>query len=483
MSHENAASKPQVIAQRSGLYTIAVALVAGLGGVMFGYDIGVIADAKIGIRQAFGLNDFEIEIVVSAVLAGSFIGALIAGRLCDWIGRRWTNVWGGVLFIFGCAGCALAQDYALIVTCRVVMGIGVGFSSVAGPLYIAEVSAPWNRGALVSLYQLAITIGIFLAFLIGIWTTNHDGFWRLAFGIGSLVGAGLVIGMFLMPPSPRWLVGKGHIEIARAVLKRTMGSESAAKDELAGIQSRLAQETNHSFWKVLLENRGVRLALILAVGLAFLQQMSGINAIFYYAPEILMESGLGTPTEGTQSRLILGLTAALGLTNVFATLIAVFLVDKVGRRPLLMVGTALMMVSQIVIAISCTLLPETADAGMTVASYVIVASIFVAIIAFAFSLGPLVWLAISEIFPANVRSTGIGIATSINWVGNFLVGIGTLSVVHYSPALTFWIFAAFNACTVLFVFWRMPETKGVELEQIEAFFDGSKAEARRVNKA
>ncbi|MBB47391.1 MAG: MFS transporter [Phycisphaerae bacterium] len=473
MSHEHTASKPQVIAQRSGLYTIAVALVAGLGGVMFGYDIGVIADAKLGIRQAFGLNDFEIEIVVSAVLAGSFLGALIAGRLCDWIGRRWTNVWGGVMFILGCAGCALAQDYAFIVTCRVVMGLGVGFSSVAGPLYIAEVSAPWNRGALVSLYQLAITIGIFVAFLIGIWTTGHDGFWRLAFGIGGLLGGGLVVGMLLMPPSPRWLVGKGHIEIARAVLKRTMGSDAAATEELAGIRSRLAQETGHNFWRILLHSKGVRLALILAVGLAFLQQMSGINAIFYYAPEILKESGLGNATDGTQSRLILGLTAALGLTNVFATLIAVFLVDKVGRRPLLMVGTALMMLSQIVIAICCTMLPDTANAGMTAASYVIVASIFVAIIAFAFSLGPLVWLAISEIFPANVRSTGIGIATSINWVGNFFVGIGTLSVVHYSPALTFWIFAAFNACTVLFVFWRMPETKGVELEQIEAFFEGS----------
>ena len=446
---------------RTSRYTIAIALVAGLGGLMFGYDIGVIADAKDGIRAAFSLGDNAVSTVVSSVLAGSFLGALIAGRLCDAIGRRWANVWGGICFIVGCLGCSFSVDLTMIIAFRVVMGIGVGFSSVAGPLYIAEVSTPWSRGAMVSLYQLAITVGILIAFLVGLLVPQAE--WRISFALGALLGGALIAGMLVMPPSPRWLIGRGRYDAAFGVLQRTLGSDQEARKELDAIKQRVGEESGESFWSTLKGSHAVRMALILAIGLAFLQQASGINAIFYYAPEILKEVGLGG--YGRE------LTAALGLINVLATFIAIWLVDRVGRRPLLLGGTALMMASQVVIGVTGTLFLVEGGSGPSAAGIVILISLCIAIIAFAFSLGPLVWLAISEIFPAGVRSACVGVATSFNWIGNYVIAQGTLGAVEYSPSLAFWIFAACNALTIAFVYFRMPETKGVPLEDIEKFFD------------
>ena len=259
------------------------------------------------------------------------------------------------------------------------------------------------------------------------------------------------------------LIGRGRYDAAFGVLQRTLGSEQEARKELDAIKQRVVEESGESFWSTLKGSHAVRMALILAIGLAFLQQASGINAIFYYAPEILKEVGLGG--YGRE------LTAALGLINVLATFIAIWLVDRVGRRPLLLGGTALMMASQVVIGVTGTLFLVEGGSGPSAAGIVILISLCIAIIAFAFSLGPLVWLAISEIFPAGVRSACVGVATSFNWIGNYVIAQGTLGAVEYSPSLAFWIFAACNALTIAFVYFRMPETKGVPLEDIEKFFD------------
>ena len=474
-------SKPKEVATRSAQYTVAVALVAGLGGVMFGYDIGVIADAKVGMEKAFGLKEGVdgdltiIETIVSSVLVGSFLGALMAGRLCDKIGRRWSNVWGGAFFIVGCLGCALSVNPWMMIGFRVVMGLGVGFSSVAGPLYIAEIAAPWSRGAMVSVYQLAITVGIFLAMLLGIWLTPRD-LWRLAFGLGAVLGGGLILGMLAMPPSPRWLVGKGRETIALGVLKRTMGSIPAAEEELEAIKKKVEEERGTRFWSALTSGRSLKVALVLAIGLAFLQQASGINAIFYYAPEIISDIGMG------DSKFTL--TAALSLVNVLATFIAIFLVDRMGRRPLLIAGTALMMCSQIVVGVASQWLPDpsaaaagAAEGPTSISGIIMLIAIFFSVVAFACSLGPLVWLVISEIFPAGVRSVCVGVATSVNWIGNFFIAQEALTLVKINPGLAFWIFAGFNLITIAFVWWLMPETKGVELEKIEDFFKGKNPEA------
>lgn len=465
-------SQDSDVSARSGSYTIAVALVAAVGGLMFGYDIGVIADAKAGIEKAFELGTFQVEVVVASVLAGSFAGAIIAGRLCDRIGRRWTNVWGGTLFAVGCLGCAFAFDFASITCFRVVMGLGVGFSSVAGPLYIAEIAAPWSRGAMVSLYQLAITLGILLAFLIGLLIPAE--YWRFNIGIGAVMGLGLVIGMLVMPPSPRWLVGRGRMELARNVLKRTMGSEAAAETELKAIEQRVEEESGERLLPQLLGNVALRRALLLAFGLALLQQFSGINAILFYAPEILTEMGL--------ERHSLLLTAVIGLVNVLATFIAIWLVDRLGRRVLLLAGTGLMMLSQVGIGISALWIPTATDTtgasgAVGPAGVIALVLIFLAIVAFAFSLGPLVWLVISEIFPAGVRSACVGIATAANWTGAFIVALFTLTVLDNGSLGTtavFWLFAGSNIIALLFIFFRLPETRGVKLEAIESFFSGGR---------
>ena len=464
-----AAPKPD---DRTGRYTIAVALVACLGGLMFGYDIGVIADAKLGMRQEFGFSDFQVETVVSAVLAGSFLGAILAGGLCDRIGRRRTNIAGGALFVVGCIGCSLSDGFTTIVIFRVIMGMGVGFSSVAGPLYIAEIAAPWSRGGMVSLYQLAITFGILVAFLAGIplGSLGAEIGWRVAFALGALLGVALIAGMLVMPSSPRWLVARGRLDDAKGVLHRTMGSKEAAEKELEAIRIRLVAETGQKLWTAIRERPAVQGALILAIGLAFLQQASGINAIFYYAPEIFQEVKLGN--DNTRKYLVAG----LGLVNFLATFIAIFMVDRVGRRPLLLAGTALMIVAEVGVAVAALFLGS--DSGtMSGAGLVIVLGLVFSIVAFAFSLGPLVWLVIAEIFPAGVRSKCIGVASAMNWAGNYLIAEGSLSVVKFNPSIAFGIFAAFNLFTIFFVLWRMPETKGVELEKIEEFFEKKPAAA------
>lgn len=452
---------------RTGRYTIAVALVACLGGLMFGYDIGVIADAKIGMAAEYGFHDVAVEMIVSAVLAGSFLGAIAAGTLCDRIGRRRSNIMGGLLFGLGCLGCAFADGLTSIVFFRVVMGIGVGFSSVAGPLYIAEIAAPWSRGGMVSLYQLAITVGILVAFVAGIALGKlglEFGGWRMAFGLGVGLGVALIAGMAVMPSSPRWLAARGRLDDAKEVLARTMGSREAAEKELEAIRLRLVTETSQGLFAAIRERPAVRVALILAIGLAFLQQASGINAIFYYAPEIFEKVNLGT--DDSRKYLVAG----LGLVNVLATFIAIFMVDRVGRRPLLIVGTGLMMTAQIGVAVAALFL-GTDPGSMSTAGLFVVFGLVLSIVAFAFSLGPLVWLVIAEIFPASVRSKCVGVATAMNWVGNYVIAFGSLSAVKFNPSLAFGIFAAFNAFTIFFVMWRMPETKGVELEKIEEFFE------------
>jgi sugar porter (SP) family MFS transporter len=444
---------------------IGVGIVTFLAGLLFGYDQGVISGALPLLKEDLDLSTFESEVITSWVTLGALFGALVAGGTADRIGRRWTAVAAGVLFAVGALIEAVSPGAGLLTTGRVITGLGVGFASVVAPLYAAEMSPKRMRGRFVSTYQLAITVGIFLAYLADDALTGSDR-WRLMFALAVIPGVALVVGFLVMPESARWLLKMGRRETARQSLVKVDGPE-VADAELATLETDIeaeAKEGEASWGEVF--SPALRRALWVGVGLATLQQVTGINAIIYYANEIFAEAGFTTAEQQAKATLY-----AVGAVNVLATLIAVAWVDRFGRRPLLLTGLVGMTVSLAAVGGSFAVLENQPDGGATsttVGGIVTVLALVVFIASFAFSMGPIVWTLISEIYPNRVRGRAISVATAVNWLAAFLVAQFFLSVVDaIGESTTFFVFAAL--CVVSFVFvWRLvPETKGRSLEEIQ----------------
>jgi SP family galactose:H+ symporter-like MFS transporter len=305
-----------------------VAVLAGLGGLLFGYDTGVIGGAQLFIKKDFHLSSFSDEVLVSCVLVGAIVGSLLAGALLARLGRRPTIIAAGSLFVLGSLGAAAAPGASALDAARIVVGVAIGLVSVAAPLYVAEMAPADRRGSLVAIYQLAITIGIFGAYLVD-EAFSHDEAWRIMFAIGVLPAALLIAGMLTLPESPRWLVDHDRRDDARAVLD-ALDSVEDPDAELATIDAARA-ETASASWRALL-TRSVRPALIIAVGLALIQQLTGINTVIYYAPQIFQDAGLGSDSAAIWA------SVTVSIVNVAATFIAIRFVDRVGRRPLLVIG-------------------------------------------------------------------------------------------------------------------------------------------------
>jgi sugar porter (SP) family MFS transporter len=445
-------------------WMLGVGGVTFLAGLLFGYDQGVISGALPLLQKDLDLSTLESEIVTSWVTLGALVGALVAGGTADRIGRRYTAVVAGVLFALGALVEAVAPGAGMLTVGRVVTGLGVGFASVVAPLYAAEMAPKWLRGRFVSTYQLAITVGILFAYLADDALTGSDR-WRLMFGLAVIPGVALVIGFLVMPESARWLLKMGRRDEARASLLKVDGPE-IADGELAQIEKDLVaeeQEGQASWGEVMAPS--LRRALWVGIGLAVLQQVTGINAIIYYANEIFAEAGFTTAEQQAKATLW-----AVGVVNVLATLIAVAWVDKFGRRPLLLTGLVGMTVSLGAVGLSFAALENTAETATstTVGGIVTVLALVVFIASFAFSMGPIVWTLISEIYPNRVRGRAISVATAANWLAAFLVAQFFLSLVDaIGESTTFFLFAAL--CVVSFVFvWRLvPETKGRSLEEIQ----------------
>jgi sugar porter (SP) family MFS transporter len=445
-------------------WMIGVGVVTFLAGLLFGYDQGVISGALPLLVRDLDLSTLESEVITSWVTLGALFGALVAGGTADRIGRRWTAVGAGVLFAAGALIEAVAPGAGTLTVGRVITGLGVGFASVVAPLYAAEMAPKRLRGRFVSTYQLAITVGIFLAYLADDALTGSDR-WRLMFGLAVIPGVALVIGFLVMPESARWLLKMGRRDEARGSLVKVDGPE-VADAELATIEADLeaeAREGQASWGEVF--SPGLRRALWVGVGLATLQQVTGINAIIYYANEIFAEAGFTTAEQQAKATLY-----AVGAVNVLATLIAVAWVDRFGRRPLLLTGLVGMTVSLAAVGMSFAAL-ENEPAGATsttVGGIVTVLALVVFIASFAFSMGPIVWTLISEIYPNRVRGRAISVATAVNWLAAFVVAQFFLSIVDaIGESTTFFVFAAL--CVVSFAFvWRLvPETKGRSLEEIQ----------------
>lgn len=446
-------------------FVLVVAAVAAVAGILFGFDTGVISGAILFINEEFSLTSVMTEVAVSAVLMGAIIGALFGGPLSDRVGRRSSILAASLIFIAGTFVVVLSPIFSLFIVGRILIGIAIGVASFVAPLYISEIAPEHIRGALVSLNQLLITIGILIAYGVNYYFAAA-GDWRAMFLAGVIPGTVLLVGMFLMPRSPRWLVFMNRPGDAGKVLQKIRGTADVS-DELGEIEKSVRTE-GRGTWSDLFAP-AVRLPLLLGVGLAVLQQATGINTVIYYAPTIFQFAGLAEATASIAA------TVGIGVVNVLVTLVAIRLVDRAGRRPLLLWSLAGMGIAMLLLGIGFAL--ESGGAGGAAVSLgqVTAVSLIVYVAAFALGLGPIFWLLIAEIYPLSVRGLAMSLATVTNWAANFLIAATFLSLVNLiGESGVFLLYALVALLAWLFVFKLVPETKGLSLEQIEAYFRSRK---------
>jgi sugar porter (SP) family MFS transporter len=441
---------------------VLVLVVVILAGALFGYDQGVISGALAGIKQQFGLSAFVTEMVTSWVTLGALAGSLAGGDLADRLGRRRTILIAGTLFVAGALVESLAPDVVALVCGRLVVGFGVGIAAVAAPLYAAEIAPALQRGRFVSAYQLAITLGIFVSYFVDAALAEQQA-WRMMLGVSAAPAALLVLAILLATESPRWLLKVGRTEAARDALRR-LRPDVDPGPRIQAIEASLQAPDARTSWRDVFDPRWRR-PLVVGLGLAVFQQITGINAIIYYSDEIFAAAGFATTAQQTAAT-----TWAIGGVNVIATFIAIGFIDRLGRRPLLLAGLIGMGVSLLVVGFAFRSI-GTASAGAqpTAAGIVTLVALVVFIISFAFSLGPVVWTVINEIFPGRVRGRAVAVATAVNWAAAFVVSQFFLTIVTgIGAAASFWLFALFCAVGYFWVRKHVPETKGRSLEQIEA---------------
>jgi sugar porter (SP) family MFS transporter len=434
-------------------FLLRVSSVAALGGLLYGYDMGIIAAAVIFVKHSFSLSTFMEELVVSIVLIGATIGAISGGVIADRIGRRATLIWAAAIFILGSVLSPLAPNVFVLIVARGIIGIGIGFSSVTAPVYVSELAPPQSRGMLIGLYQLALTLGIALADLIGYWLAAQQQ-WRLMFGLAVVPTLFLLIAVLVVPESPRWLFAHGREEAAKSVL-RTYTDSQGAQSLLADIQRGLKTPVEQR-WRALW-SPGVRGALFIAAGLTVLQQVTGINTIIYYGPQIFELAG--TTSHGSA----IFATLLVALVNVVFTLAGIMLVDRVGRKPLLYVGVSGMTVALFTLSLTFS---RTAQAGSRMAA-IAIACLMVYIACFAFSLGAIAWILVAEVFPLRVRARGMAAGTLFSGLANFAVSLTFLSMIDaFGSAGTFAVYGTLSIVTLLFVRFVVPETCRRDLESI-----------------
>jgi len=435
------------------------AAISALGGLLFGYDTGVISGAILFVKQDFLLSTIEEEFVVSSVLLGAIIGAIFGGAWADRFGRRKVIILAALIFTFGGIGTALAANVIWLIVGRIIVGIAIGVASFATPLYISEVSPVNVRGKLVSFNQLAITVGIVVSYLVGYALSGIRG-WRLMFALAAVPSTILGIGMFFMPESPRWLVAHNFINKATLALKRIRGSGEVS-DELTEIQNSLVQQSGN--WRELF-NPLVKPALLIGIGLAVFQQVTGINTVIYYAPTIFQFAGFQSASVAILA------TVGVGVINMIVTIAAMHLLDRAGRKPLLMIGLIGMILSLLILGLAFAL-PDLLRGH----SWIAVGSLMLYVASFAIGLGPVFWLLISEIYPLKIRGLAMSIASVANWGANLIVALTFLTLIQViGKSGTFWLYGLVSAGAVFFTYFLVPETKGRSLEDIESHWRSGK---------
>jgi sugar porter (SP) family MFS transporter len=435
--------------------------VAAIGGLLFGYDTGVISGAIIFIKSQFSLSATMEEVVVSSVLAGAVLGAILGGVLTDRLGRRKLIIMAGIIFTASAVGTALATTVAWLIAGRIVCGIAIGVASFISPMYIAELAPAKVRGALVAVNMLAIATGIVAAYLVDYALAGRQG-WRYMFGLAAIPSIALIIGMWPLPDSPRWLISRSKITEATRALRR-LRTSSDVSPEIADIKESMAQQSGA--WRSELFRPAIKMPLIVGLGLAVFQQITGINTVMYYSPTIFKFAGI----KGVGLAILAGAGLAAVMWCFYA--LAILLLDRVGRRPLLLIGIAGQAVG---VAILGAAFQFQRLASLESSFAITGLAIYVA--SFAIGLGPVFWLLISEIYPLKFRGAAMSAVTVTNWGMNMAVAVTFLTMVDLiGHAGTFWVYGVIAAGAWVFCYYLVPETKGKTLEQIEAHWRSGKS--------
>ena len=436
----------------SPFFVYCFAAVVGLGGILFGYDTGVISGAIIFIKKTFVLTTLETEITVSAVLLGALVGALGSGKISDRYGRRATLLAAAIGFIIGSLLSAFSIGPLMLIISRFIVGLSIGIASFVVPLYISEIAPVEKRGGLVILNTIAVTGGIVIAYFVD-WGFSYTGSWRWMLGVGVIPAFAMGLGLLLMPRSPRWLMRQGLKAEAKAALRRVRFEHQVEK-EIKAIEKVIRVKKDR--WADVMKPIYLPV-IIIGIGLAIIQQVTGINVILYYAPIIFKV----VKFKSTTGQMLA--TLGIGITNFVMTIVALWLVDKVGRRPLLLTGLALMAVAMLAVATSFYFI-----ASSVVLEWVCVTSLFVFVAAYALSVGCLFWLLIAEIYPLKIRGKAMSLAAGFNWGANLLMAMTFLTFLEFFGSwVTFFIYGVMGILSFAFCYFLVPETKQVLLEKIE----------------
>ena len=449
-------------------YVIFMAAVAAIGGILFGYDTAAISGTTDIVRNQFSLSASGEGWYVGCALIGSIIGVLCAGSLSDYIGRKITMLISAAFFSISAIGCAVCGSFDALVAFRIIGGVGIGIVSIVSPIYISEVSPAKIRGTLVSLYQLAVTAGFLLAYLAnwaidagidpsaaadaGLWSRMFNAeAWRGMLGSETLPALLFLFIIFFIPESPKWLIIKGKPSEATAVLSRILGSEDEINAEVEATRSSSGEDKGS--WSDLLKP-GILVAVLAGCAIAILGQFMGVNAVLYYGPKIFSEAGFDNPMFST---------VLVGLVNFATTVLAVFIIDRVGRKQLIYWGVSGMIICLIAIGIYFA-------TGGALGNGFMLAFFLAYVFCCAISISAIVFVLLSEMYPNSIRGRAMSLAGFMLWVGTYLVGQLTPVLLEWSQAGTFFIFAVMCVPYMLIMWKVIPETTGKTLEEIEEYW-------------
>ncbi|KAL1215998.1 putative polyol transporter 3 [Cardamine amara subsp. amara] len=456
------------------------AIVASIISIIFGYDTGVMSGAQLFIREDLKINDTQIEVLLGILNLCALVGSLTAGKTSDVIGRRYTIALCAVIFLVGSVLMGYGPNYTVLILGRCIGGVGVGFALMIAPVYSAEIASASHRGFLTSLPELCISLGILLGYVsnycFGKLALKLG--WRLMLGIAALPSFILAFGITKMPESPRWLVMQGRLEEAKKIMVLVSNTEEEAEERFRDIltAAEIDEKKNHgtSVWRELLikPRPAVRLILIAAMGIHFFEHATGIEAVVLYSPRIFKKAGVVS-----KDKLLLA-TVGVGLTKTIFIILATFLLDKVGRRKLLLTSTGGMVLALTSLAVSLTMVQRFGPLVWALSLSIVSTYAFVAF--FSIGLGPITWVYSSEIFPLRLRAQGASIGVAVNRIMNATVSMSFLSMTEaITTGGAFFVFAGIAVVAWWFFFFMLPETKGLPLEEMEKLFGGGAARGDR----